>query len=84
MFAQPLFAEGEDISQSSQSVHRLQSRELSVSSIIHLWLSLPVPGYLQIESSAFQPLLFLKDEARTQYSTSFSPSLQRFLSTAQT
>lgn len=78
VFAQPLFAEGGDISHSSQGVFGLQKRELSVSSIIHLWLSLPVPGYLQIESSAFQPLLFLKDEAQTQYSTSFSPSLQCF------
>lgn len=81
MFAQPLFAEGGNISQSSQGVYWLQSRELSVSSIIHPWLSLPVPGYLQIESSTFQPLLFLKDETQciqTQYSTSFSPSLQCF------
>lgn len=71
-----------NISQSFQGVCRLQSRELSVSSIIHPCLSLPVPGYLQIESSTFQPLLFLKDEARCiqkQYSTSFSPSLQCFL-----
>lgn len=78
LFAQTLFIEGDNISQSFKDVCSLQSRELSVSSIIHLWLSLPVPGYVQIGSSTFPSLSFFKDERQciqTHCSTSFSPTL---------
>lgn len=78
LLAQTLLTEGGNIAQAFKGVYSLQSKEPSVSSIIHLELSLPVAGYLQIGSSTFQSLSFFKDERQciqTHVSSSFSPAL---------